>query len=207
MKKSNNYLPGIYLLLMLLSTIGCGEHPQIEPVTEDTVILAFGNSLTWGTGTTSDNSYPVLLGEMLDCEVINSGVPGELSQEGLARLPDLLDEHEPDLVILCHGGNDILRRKNMDKLSANINSMIELIKESGADIVIVGVPEFGISLKPAKLYSKIAREYRLPYEGKALQEIVSSKSLKSDHVHPNAKGYKKMAKSITAVIREYEKRE
>ena len=76
--------------------------------------------------------------------MINAGIPGEISEEGLARLLILLTECKPDLVVLCHGGNDILRRLDKTKLADHLEQMVGLIKDSGADVIIVGVPTYNL---------------------------------------------------------------
>jgi lysophospholipase L1-like esterase len=80
--------------------------PESVHISKDSIVLAFGDSLTKGTGTSIENSYPSQLEDLLAVTVINAGVPGELSKNGVKRLSTLLETTHPDLVILCHGGND-----------------------------------------------------------------------------------------------------
>lgn len=98
------------LLMICLACIlmGC-ESSRLEPLKEGDVILAFGDSLTVGVGTQKQNSYPSVLARLTGTTVINAGVSGETTAEGLVRLSRLLDEHRPGLLILLEGGNDILR--------------------------------------------------------------------------------------------------
>lgn len=96
-------------LLLLIAACDAGD--RLQPLTKNAVILAFGDSLTHGTGASIEQAYPQKLQAMLSRTVINAGVPGEISQTGLKRLPGLLKKYQPELLILCHGGNDILRKK------------------------------------------------------------------------------------------------
>lgn len=188
------------IVLFLLPAGGCDRGPAIAPLPEDAIVLAFGDSLTYGTGAGSGESYPEVLAALLGRTVINAGVPGETSAQGLRRLPDVLAEYEPDLVILCHGGNDFLRRLDRQQLAANLEAMVALIHDSGAEVVVVGVPQFGLLLKTAPLYDQLAETYHLPYEGDIITDLLGDRDLKSDTVHPNAAGYRQLAEALFRLI-------
>ena len=177
---------------------------KVETQALDTkaVVLAFGDSLTYGYGAV-DQAYPKQLERMITREVINAGVSGEVSATGLKRLPILLAKHHPSLVILCHGGNDILRRHSKERLKENLRKMIELSRESGAQVLLVGVPGFGLlGLSTVPLYKELASEQKVLYEGTVLEKIESEPTLKSDRIHPNAEGYKLMAESFAVLLKE-----
>lgn len=189
-------------LLCLLVVVGCGKPPAIRPLAADSVVLAFGDSLTYGTGARPEEAYPARLAELLGRAVVNGGVPGEVTAEGLARLPALLDEAEPALVILCHGGNDFLRRQNREETKANLRRMIALVKGRGLDLLLVGVPEPGILVSPSPLYEELAGEFKVPYDDAILRAILTDRALKSDQIHPNAAGYQRLAAALAELIRE-----
>ena len=115
----------LLVAVAMLLLAGCREGKQYNVLRPNDVILAFGNSLTRGTGAEESQSYPAQLQELARRKVINAGIPGEVTAEGRRRLPAVLDEYDPDLLILCHGGNDILRRQNRDSTIANLKAMIE----------------------------------------------------------------------------------
>ncbi len=168
----------------------------------DARVLAFGDSLTYGYGA-ADQSYPKQLQTLIGRRVVNAGISGEISTMGLKRLPGLLERYHPALVILCHGGNDILRRSSKEQLRSNLIAMIELSRESGAQILLVGVPGFGMfGLSTVELYEEIAREKGVLYEGIVLEKIENDPALKSDQIHPNALGYRLMAEAFEEVIKE-----
>jgi len=174
---------------------------KIMPLQEGSVVLAFGDSITFGTGAPKDASYPSLLQRELKLNVVNAGVPGELISEGALRLPGLLEEHMPSLVMICHGGNDILRGREDELIEKDLAAMAEMVKATPADLVIIGVPRPGLGLMVPDFYEKVAERYGALYEGQILRKILSKPELKSDLIHPNAKGYELMAKALAQLVK------
>ena len=198
----NNIHHSLCLLLLLVLT-ACGDSTkQIAQLSDDAVILAFGDSLTHGTGASKGESYPAILENSINRKVINAGVPGELTMQGLKRLPELLDKYQPKLLILCHGGNDILHRENLAEAEANIRQMIALATNKNIPVILLGVPKPGIFLSSAKLYSSIAENTDVLFIQNLLPEILSDASMKSDTVHPNEKGYRVMALALADTLRD-----
>jgi len=167
----------------------------------DTKVLAFGDSLTLGYGAPKEKSYPSLLAEYLHTTVINEGVSGEFSDQGLARLPALLETYKPDILVLCHGGNDILRKKDLERTKENLTKMVKLAESKGVYVLLVGVPVFGIlNFNVPDFYYQVANENDILMEDESLKTIMESDNLKSDQVHPNAAGYELMAKKIAQLL-------
>lgn len=174
----------------------CGDSPQLQPLSETATVLAFGDSLTYGTGSSPDKSYPALLEKQLRRKVINAGIPGETSSRGLQRLPVLLAQHRPELVIICHGGNDILHKLDLEQARDNIQQMIDLARKSGAQVILLAVPRFSLFPGPAPFYRELAEHNRVLLLEDALSDILSDNRLKSDQIHPNASGYQALADRI-----------
>ena len=167
----------------------------------ETKIVAFGDSITYGYNVQEDKSYPAQLANLLQVEVINEGKNGELSYEGLKRLPFVLDKYKPQILIICHGSNDIIRRKSLLKTKENVSKMVKLAKKRGIHVVLVGVPTVELfSLKTAQIYFEIAEELEVPLESEALESILSNDSLKIDQIHPNEKGYEILSKRLATII-------
>jgi lysophospholipase L1-like esterase len=192
----------VLCLLVLTTACGSGEpSQQLEALGQDAIILAFGDSLTYGTGANHQTeSYPALLAQLSGKTVINAGVPGEVSGEGLSRLKSLLNEYQPALVLLCHGGNDLLRKLDTGKLKSNLQQMINLIREQGADVVMLSVPKPGLFLKAAPLYSELADRQQVLLENEIIADVESETALKSDAIHPNAAGYRLIAERIHQLL-------
>ena len=189
-------------LAIAAALAGCGGSTvKIPKLPGDAVVLAFGDSLTFGTGATPDKSYPAALERKIGRKVIAAGIPGEVSAAGLARLPEVLDEVKPKLLILCHGGNDLLRKLSVKQAADNIRAMVSMPRARGMEVVLLGVPSPGLLLSTADLYDDIAREMKLAYEGKAIAKILSDGALKADTIHPNAEGYQRLADAITELLK------
>jgi acyl-CoA thioesterase-1 len=207
----------------------CASGAGLPRLAKGAVILAFGDSLTFGTGAAAEESYPAVLERLVGRRVVNEGIPGEISGEGLERLPEVLKREKPALLILCHGANDLLRFLDKRRIAANLRAMIRLAREKGVAVLLVAVPLLditlspepleleittkkgaairiavpspGITLSPAPLYREIAAEMGLPVEEETLTMVLSDGSLKSDFIHPNTAGYRRLAGSIAVLLR------
>ena len=193
---------GFLFLLCCLSSAGCGseQQPTLRPLADDAIILAFGDSLTQGTGANPAHSYPQRLQILSGRKVINAGVAGEVSADGVTRLPEMLAKYSPQLVVLCHGGNDMLRKLDHARLRSNLEKMIALIRASGAELLFLGVPKPALLLGPAEIYQQISEKHQLLADLEIISEVLSTPSWKSDPIHPNAAGYEKIAESIHAIL-------
>jgi lysophospholipase L1-like esterase len=188
------------MLFTIITKERDGDSLHIE-LSSHSMILAFGDSITYGYGVAEEAGYPSQLQKRTGVHVINAGVSGEESSEGVQRLPRLL-EKKPDLVILCHGGNDILRKRSEEKLKSNLIKMINLIKASGAKVLLVGVPNFGLlGFKTHSLYAEVADETGVFFEDDVLSVVESDNALKIDYIHPNEKGYKIMVDAFVKYIK------
>lgn len=182
---------------------GCGgSTPKVAKLATTDVVLAFGDSLTYGTGAKAEESYPAVLSQLLGRNVVRAGVPGEQTAGGLQRLPGALDEHQPRLVIVCLGGNDMLRKGSPAAIEANLRAMLKEIRGRGLDAVLVGVPAPGLITSAPEFYEKLAKEFGVPYEGKIVTSVLYKPDLKSDPIHPNADGYRRMAEAIAKLLRD-----
>lgn len=187
----------------LLCCIGCQKpSPMLSKLPDDTMILAFGDSLTYGTGASAQRDYPHILSQLIGHEVVNAGVPGEISSEGRQRLPAVLDEYQPDLMILIHGGNDILRQVAAEQTRDNLKAMIADAKQRNIPVVLIGVPKFGlVFLHSAEFYAEIAEAEKVPSDLETLPGILAVNELKSDAIHPNDQGYQRLAEAIAALLK------
>jgi len=175
--------------------------PQVPRLAPSDVIVAFGDSLTFGTGAAEPESYPAVLASLVGRSVVRSGVPGEVTAQGLQRLPEVIDEHRPRLVIVCLGGNDMLRKVGEAEIRSNLKAIIRTLKDRGIAVVLIGVPKPALITKAAEFYSEIAKEFGIPYEGKAVTAVLYAPDMKADPIHPNAKGYRRMAEAVAELLK------
>jgi len=195
-------IPFAALIIVLLSYFK-NDTLMHKTLTSTETVLAVGDSLTNGYGAQNGESYPDHLRRMTGLNIVKSGVNGETSSEGLQRLPKLLETYHPKLTILCYGGNDILRNQSLSQLKKNLTKMISLCKASGSDVLLISVPNFTLfGLEPLPLYEEVAKETDTPLVEGILAKILGDPSLKSDQIHPNAKGYEKMAETIYRKLKE-----
>jgi acyl-CoA thioesterase I len=188
-------------LALLLLGAACGESPRLDRLADDAVVLAFGDSLTFGTGASEEDSYPAQLEKLIGRRVVRAGVPGEVTAQALARLPGALDEHAPRLLLLCIGGNDFLRRVGNRQAEANVREMVRLARARGIGVLLIGTPEPGLAPSPPAFYAAVAKEFRIPYEAGVITEVLKDTSLKSDPIHPNARGYRVIAERVAASLK------
>jgi len=192
----------VAVFLVLLALAGCApKTPRLPALAPEAVVLAFGDSLTFGTGANPEESYPAQLSRLIGRTVVNAGVPGEVSSEGLARLPGLLDAHSPALLVLCHGGNDFLRRLDESATAQNLRGMVRLARSRGIAVVLIGVPRAELALSVPAFYTELAAAEKLPVEAGILSTIERDHALKSDSIHPNAAGYRRFAETIAGLLR------
>ena len=197
------------LLILLILLTACSKSEKVfDKLPADAVILAFGDSLTYGTNVNEEQSYPNVLEQLSSHSVINAGVAGEISADGLTRLPAVLDEEQPKLLILIHGGNDILRKIPREQTVANLTAMIAEAKKRNIKVVMLGVPTLELfsavgffSLESDPLYQQVAKAEKVPIDLSSLPEIISNRELKSDQVHPNVQGYQRLADAIFKLLK------
>nr|WP_093187930.1 arylesterase [Thiocapsa sp. KS1] len=190
----------LILALAVVLLVGCSRAPELPRLPSDAVILAFGDSLTRGTGAGDGEGFAEVLAASSGREVVNAGVPGEESDAGLARLPGVLDSVQPDLVILGHGGNDMLRRRDLEQTEANLRQMVMLARDRGVSVVLLGIPKPGLFLGTHPLYRELADELEVPLEDTVLADVLADRSLKADQIHPNAAGYRQVADAVHRLL-------
>ncbi len=169
-------------------------------------IVAFGDSLSAGFGLDPGQSYPDDLQLLVDAggygyRVVNLGVSGDTTTDGVERLPSVLAMH-PAIVILEFGGNDGLRGQPVASAKQNMATMIEALQKSGASVVVAGMtlprnygPEYIHSFE--QMYVELASEYHLVRIPFLLEGVGGVPSMtQPDGLHPTAKGTQIVAGTV-----------
>ena len=169
---------------------------MIKLLEKDT-ILAFGDSITYGFGVIPQDSYPTQLSNLTSMNIINAGVNGDTSEDGLNRLSSLLNNYHPKLILLCFGGNDIIQEIPQSTMKSNLKKMIRLAKDKNIALILISVPNISLfELQPLELYKELSQEEDIALVDTLLTDVLNNPTLKSDYIHPNKLGYKYMANKI-----------
>ena len=187
----------------------CGRRPAVRatPVPAGAPVLALGDSLTFGTGAPPVASYPAQLAGLTPWRIVNAGVPGHTAAQALERLPALLQQHAPQLVIVSIGGNDFLRRMDETATRNHIRRIVERSREAGAQVLLVAVPRLNLiaaatgALSDHPLYAEIATEMGVALHAEGWSSVLGDERLRSDAIHANAQGYAQFAEGLAATAR------
>lgn len=183
-------LPGLWLFALFCLTPVVAEE-------DGAVVLVFGDSLSAAYRMNEEQGWVALLQAQIDEQalphrIVNGSVSGETTAGGLARLPAMLDAHNPDIVVLELGGNDGLRGLPVPSIQQNLERMIELARDSGAEVLLVGMqipPNYGPRYTEPfhAQYQDLADTYQLTLIPFLLDGIAEDAALmQDDGVHPTA---------------------
>lgn len=192
----------LLLSFAVLALLGCSQSTPLAPLPAGSRVLAFGDSITFGTGAAVGDDYPHHLAARSGWQVHNAGIPGETAATARGRIDAAIAETRPALVIVEMGGNDFLRRRPEAAVKDDLRAIVASIRASGAQVVLVAVPKFSLlgaatgRLPDSPIYAELAKEEKLPLVAGVLAETLSDPALKADPIHPNADGYRKLADGI-----------
>lgn len=171
-----------------------------------TEIIAFGDSLTAGYGAGAGEDYPSRLSSAIGKPVINAGVSGDTTDMALERIDADVLSRNPRIVIVGLGGNDFLRSVPVATAEKNLRAIIQKVEASGAMVVLLGFEFPSLGAHWGAMYERVAKEEGCLLIDGVLSGILTDPSLKSDEIHPNAKGYALMAERISGPMAKLLKR-
>jgi len=186
-------------LALLLMLAGGSALAASQPV-----VLVMGDSLSAAYGIEQRAGWVSLLQTRLDgkARVVNASISGETSSGAAARLPDLLGQHRPEIVVLELGGNDGLRGLPPGQMRANLARMIEASQAADAEVLLLGIdipPNYGRAYRDAftGVFTRLADEHDLPLvpfllEGIALEDEL----MQDDGIHPTAAAQPRILENV-----------
>lgn len=194
--------------IVFLALICVGAQAQASQNT----LMVFGDSLSAAHGVQTGEAWVALLRDRLDEEgldqwqVVNASIGGETTDGGLRRLPELLDENEPSIVIIELGGNDGLRGFPPNVIRQNLSSMIEQVHEAGARALLVGMqipPNYGqrYTRAFADIYPELAEEHETELVPFFLEGVYDQEGMmQADDIHPTAKAQDQLLNNVWPVL-------
>ncbi len=213
--------PALFLSLLLLTSAPAtfAQEPVIRPATaspetaHDTVIVAFGDSLFSGFHLPREEGFAptlerALVANGVRARVINAGIPGNTSAQGLQRLGTVLDglDRKPDLVIVGLGANDMLRGFDPSKPRANLEAILLVLKQRGIPAMLTGsIAVEGRAEDYAahfdSIYPQLAGKYDVPLYPFFLQGIFDHPDLMlADESHPSGRGVAEIVRRILPTV-------
>ncbi len=202
-KKEKIFLVIVALLLGVVLSAGCVKQEIKNIDSKGVNIICLGDSLTYGYGVDKGADYPSLLARMINIPVINAGVDGDTSIEGLKRLNSDVLEKNPLLVIIEFGGNDFLKQVPINLTFSNIKEMIEKSQSKGAMVALIDISAGMLFAEYRVQLSKLAKQKGAIFIPRILEGILTNPSLKSDFLHPNSNGYNMVAQRVHRIIVPY----
>jgi acyl-CoA thioesterase I len=193
-------MKGIARLLCAVAAVvaaACGSPPETA-LPAGSVVLVVGDSISAGYGVEPDEAWPARLAQRTGWRIVAAGINGDRTSGGRERLPGLMDEHRPALVLIELGGNDLLRGIPAAEISGNLDAMIAKARSGGARVALMAAPQPSMlgavtGLAAASLYADLAKLRNVPLIEKALPSVLSDEDLRQDAIHPNAAGHGALA--------------
>lgn len=188
----------IYAALALAALAGAmllfrgGDEPIANVGSSGKSVVAFGDSLVEGVGSTKGNDFVSELSRRAGVPIVNMGRSGDTTEDGLARVDDVL-RREPKVVIVLLGGNDFLRKVPKAETFRNLGRIIERLQGGGAAVVLLGVRGGVFADEYDSEFRALAKRYRTGFVPDVLKGVITERSLMSDAIHPNDKGYERIA--------------
>jgi acyl-CoA thioesterase-1 len=193
----------------LLVAAGCSKSakPKGKTLPKEATLLCLGDSLTFGYGAATGGSYPQQLEQLTGHVTQNAGINGDTADGALARLPALLQENTPGLVLVSIGGNDFLRGMPLDRTRAALKSLVQTAAAT-TQVVLIAQPKPVLlsaatgSLNDHEVYADVAKETGTPLFADGWSYVLSRSELRSDQIHANTEGYKVFAERLAAWLRD-----
>ena len=204
-----NYVNFIFFLFVFTGVFPCFAESKPVNINENSTIVCFGDSLTYGHGANSETeSWPALLQKRVKIPVINSGRNDDTTADGILRFDEDVILHNPAVVIFDFGGNDIFypkKKLSYKQIEANFRTMLDKLDISKTKVYIMRFYNnqmrfFDIFGSFDRMLKRLEKDYDVTIIWDAWSGAWGHKDCKFDMTHCNAKGYKIMEQNIFNVL-------
>lgn len=198
----------LFIIFMLIVLAACDKNTiKHDALPSGAVVLAFGDSITFGYGASKGQDYPTKLATITGWNIINAGISGEQAAQGRLRIEAALQQYQPKMVLIELGGNDFLKRRDPKAIKEDLRFIIEKVKAVDAIPVLVAVPTLSASAilmgrpSDAAIYKELAKEEQITLIKSVISDTLADESLRFDQIHPNAMGYQNLAEGVAEQLR------
>ena len=206
-KASARGLVALQLLLLAalpLMLAGCGKTgvpaARLTPLAEDAVILIYAAGISDEAEFLRSALADEAVGKALKRTIVNRGQNGELCARALERLPEVLEECDPDLLVLGYGATDLWKKTDRAQLKSALCAMIDLAHKQKVQVVMLALPDFNrLSNKPDPIFEEVALEKNVPIETEIIRSVLSDLSTKNFRYMVNDKGLAKIGEAVHAL--------
>lgn len=193
----------IILLALVVILLGIFYFSRSKTVTNypsrGANIVALGDSLVAGAGSTKGNDFVSLLSKKMNQPIVNLGRSGDTTADGVSRLKEL-DDYKPKVVIVLLGGNDYLKKVPITETRKNLSTIIENIHARGAVVLLLGVRGGILRDSFEEEFEDISKKYNTAYVPNVLDGLLGNTKYMSDSIHPNDIGYAMISEKVYPVL-------
>lgn len=190
----------IFIFLIFFFFLRDNKNQSLQKRTMSGPVVAFGDSLIYGIGAESSDNFISKLSYAVGQPIINLGIPGNTTADGVLRLNTLISLN-PSIVIVLLGGNDYLKRVPVQETFSNLDTIVSELKKREIVVVLLGIQGGVLSDPFDKEFKNLAKKYNIDYIPNVLSGIIGNSKLMSDAVHPNADGYQKIFEKVYPTLK------
>jgi len=193
---------GMVTLTVFLFVIFSPSQEIINYPPKNDTIIAFGDSLVLGVGSSDGNDFVSLLSKKINKPILNLGISGETTRQGLLRIGDVISKN-PGTVLVLFGGNDYLQKVPKEETFKNLRSIILKLHSSGSVVILLGVRGGILADNFKSDFKNLEKETGVVYVPDVLAGLISNSQYMSDTIHPNNMGYEKIAQKVFNILNKY----
>lgn len=190
-------------IVLAAGVAGCGKkapEARLTPLPEDAVILIYAAGIGEEADFFRSAAMEDTLAQTMKRKVVSMGQAGEYAESALKRLPALLEQYDPDLMVLGYGAMDLWKMTDRAKLKANLGAMIDLAHERNTQVVMLGLPDINkLRVKIDPVFEEVAREKKVPIEAEIVRTVLKTPSERVFRYMVNDKGIESVAKAVRAL--------